>query len=340
MFAFSTLSAYSWVLFLGLAGFVLSSENNWMKYLAIFPFVLATSVDLVSSCILLALFLLYFYVTQERKIFSLFTLSVLILMIILQGLFLEQPFVLGSFQPTRLAADFISDLGGVSGISFSLFLLALVGVPLTLKRKKFLFGYIFLPLLIPIYLYNPHTIFYLALLLTLFAAAAFQEILKVRWVSKTLKQFTVLLIVLTLIFSTITYLERVTNIGPAKEEVKALSWIPEHKNREGIVFSIPEKSSYIQYFALRKPFYYPLAKDKLKERQGQEIINSTYITTTFPLLEEHNVSIIYITPGMRKDLPADQGLLFVLKNDRFKKIYSSEGYELWVFREEVELERT
>ena len=340
IFTFSTLSAYSLVLFLLLLGFVLSSERNTWKYLAIFPFMLATSVDLASSCILLALFLLYFYVKRQQKIFSLVVLATLILMIVLQGLFLNQPFVLGPFEDQRPAADFISDLGGASGISFSLFLLALIGIPFTLRKKKFMFGYVFLPLLVPIYLYNTHTIFYLSLLLALFAAASFQEIAESRWILETLKRFTILLVVLTLFFSTITYLERVTAVGPTAQDAHVLGWISQHKNREGRVFSDPGESYYIKYFARREPFYTLPGDESTTKKTGEEIFNSTYILTTFPLLEQHHISIIYITPPMRQNLPTDRGLLFVLKNERFKMIYSSEGYELWVFREEVDLERT
>ncbi len=336
---FSTLSAYSGVLFLLLLGFTLISEDNFCKYFAVLPFVLATSVDLVSSCVLLSLFLLYFYLQPQRKILLSAILAILILMIVLQGLFLGQPFILGPFLAHRPAADFISDLGGASGMSFSLFLLALIGIPLTFKRKRFLFGYVFLPLLIPIYLYSSQAIFYLSLLLALFAAASFQEIVESRWILSTLKQFTLLLIVLTLLFSTITYLERITVMGPTAADATALSWIPQHKNREGVVFSTLEESYYIKYFAQREPFYLLPGDYETKERRGQEISNSTYISTTFPLLERHNVSIIYITSRMRGDLPEDQGLLFVLKNDRFKMIYSYEGYEVWVFREAVDLER-
>lgn len=339
IFTFSTLSAYSGVIFLLLLGFVLSSEGTFWKYFAILPFVLATSIDLVSSCVLLGLFLLYFYLKREQKLFSSVILAILILAIVLQGLFLGQSFILGPFQAHRPAADLISDLGGVSGISFSLFLLALIGIPLTLKRKKFLFGYVFLPLLIPIYLYSSQAIFYLSLLLALFAAASFQMIMESRWTLETLKRFTILLIVLTLLFSTITYLERATAMGPTVADATALSWIPQHKNREGVVFSALEESYYIKYFAQREAFYLLPGGYSTKEKLGQDIFNSTYISTTFPLLDQHTVSIIYITPRMRENLPEDQGLLFVIKNDRFKMIYSYEGYEVWVFREEVDLER-
>ncbi len=56
------------------------------------------------------------------------------------------------------------------------------------------------------------------------------------------------------------------------------------------------------------------------------------IGTTFPIFEEQKVGAVYVTPDWKEQYPADQGgLLFLLKNERFKLGYSSEGYEVWKF---------
>ena len=64
-------------------------------------------------------------------------------------------------------------------------------------------------------------------------------------------------------------------------------------------------------------------------------MNSTYTATTFPLLNEHLIQIVYITPQMKKAYPPEQGLLFLLKNERFKILYESEGYEVWSFKRDL-----
>ncbi|HLD72105.1 MAG TPA: hypothetical protein VJA23_00820, partial [Candidatus Nanoarchaeia archaeon] len=78
--------------------------------------------------------------------------------------------------------------------------------------------------------------------------------------------------------------------------------------------------------------FYAFAENDLNKKElSQRIFSSLYIDELFPLLEQNQISIIYITKEMRSGLSAEQGLLFLLKNERFKIVYSSEDAEVWVF---------
>ena len=65
----------------------------------------------------------------------------------------------------------------------------------------------------------------------------------------------------------------------------------------------------------------------------QNISTALYIQDLFPLLEQEYITYIYLTPAMKRQLPPEQGLRFLLKNERFKLVYSSEDTEIWFFRQ-------
>ena len=48
-------------------------------------------------------------------------------------------------------------------------------------------------------------------------------------------------------------------------------------------------------------------------------------------LEENNISHIYINSKVKDSLRDDQGLQFLLKNERFKLLYSRGNSQVWMF---------
>jgi len=83
----------------------------------------------------------------------------------------------------------------------------------------------------------------------------------------------------------------------------------------------------------RKPVF-SLHQDYHQDSQlSQEIFNAFYIDELFPLLEKNEVSIIYVSEDMKRQLPTQQEFLFLLQNERFKLLYFSEEVEVWSFEE-------
>lgn len=242
---------------------------------------------------------------------------------------MQRPLFLGPFHPQNILADLISDLGGLSGVSFFIFLLALIGLTITWKRKKFNLAYLFLPLLIPVYTLSTQTIFFISIIIIFFATRGFLELLERKWALNNLKKFTIFLLILGIIFSSFTYLERVSAYEPTSANQETLAWIKFNTETDQIVYSTPENSAFIEYFAQREAF--AQFSNKQKENISQQVLSSIYIQELFPLLEENEISLLYLTPKMKTNLPADQGLLFLLKNERFKLLHAHEDFEVWEF---------
>ena len=137
---------------------------------------------------------------------------------------------------------------------------------------------------------------------------------------------------LGIVFSTITFWERSNDYGPTLSDKNALSWIKDNTLSQSIIFSSPENGEYVAYFAQRKPFYSFSEKNPAKYALSQEILSSIYIQDLFPILEDQGINIIYINKNLRDRLPQDRGFLFLLKNERFKLVYSNEEAQVWSFK--------
>ena len=49
-------------------------------------------------------------------------------------------------------------------------------------------------------------------------------------------------------------------------------------------------------------------------------------------MENHGISIIYLTPEMKEKLPKEQGFIFLLKNEKFILIHSKNDIEVWKYK--------
>ena len=330
IYTFSTLSMNSfWIFLVVLSFFLLSNSNDYLKYLSIVPFFLSTFFDLFSSLIVFLLLMIYF--AKNKRPFITSILTGYSLLSVIQWIF-NQTFVNGPFHSQKLLQDLIADLGGLSGISFFTIILAIIGVAITWKRKKLYFAYIFIPLIIPTYFFNSQVIFPLTILASFFAAVGIVKLFERQWNLITIKKYTFLLLILGIFFSTIVFLDRINETYPTTPYKDSLTWIKDNTGDKEIVFSEPENSYYIQYFSQREPFNKPHEKDAYKNEITMRILNSTYIAELEPLVDDNNLSILYITPEMKEKLPKEQGLIFLFKNEKFILIHSEKDIEVWKFK--------
>lgn len=346
LYSGSTLSAAMLVLFLMAAGFILlSNEGNKSKILSFAPLVLISFIDLFSTVITLFLLLLYRShqrngksakekITKEKSVqekkITTKIIWLLSLLLVLNALLFREAFVLGPFHIQDRTADLVSDLGGLSGIGFTVVLLSVIGILLFWHNCHYRWLYGVLLGILAVYIYSTQAILYLSVVAAFFAAVGFQALFRKKWSQPTLKMFTLLLVLLSICFSTVSYLQRISAPGPSQNDIAALTWIKENIPTEKSIVALPGQGYYVRYFSGHEPFYEPHQREK--ELREMTVLNSTYIGTTFPILEEHAVGAVYVTPDWKEKYPADQGgLLFLLKNERFKLEYSSKGYEVWKF---------
>ena len=328
IYTYTTLSLYSYVLFLFLLGLVmLTSPRSSPKLLAAIPFFLITFTDLLNVILLFVAAWYLWYKSGDKWLSRVMVTFVFIF--IIQWLVLQTPFILGPFHAQNKSADLIADLGGLHGIGFFLITLSIIGMVWCWKQERV--AYLFALILVGGFLLTSQILFPLLLVLAYFAALAVIRLFDRHWILDSLKRFTFLLLILGVLFSTMTYLEREKYILPTAADEEALTWLGEHSTEGARVFSYPENSYFISYFSHQPALEYPHQRSAELGNVTLSIIHSSYITDLFPLLENYNISYIYITPAMRNQLPSDGGLLFLLKNERFKLVHSSGRNEVWMY---------
>ncbi len=329
-----SLSSYALYLFLVLLGINLILREGNTKYVAFLPLALACFFDTFTAMLLLWAVIWYFFSFQKSKeSFPKIVVAVIAALLILNATVLNAPFLLGPFQVQNRAADLVSDLGGFSGVGIFCLLLALIGLVVSLQRKKIFITLVPLVIFVTAYIFNVQTIFFLALFVTILAAIGFIYIWEQPWKFSFLRSATILLLLLGMSFSAVAYLDRMAQHPPSQQDIAALQWIERNTNPEAVVLSSPDNSYYISYFAQRQPALTLHHNYAQQYNLSENVFTAYYINELFPLLEKNNVSIIYVSEDMKHRLPKQQEFLFLLQNERFKLLYFSGDTEVWSFVE-------
>ena len=237
--SFSIISGYGFFAVLSLGGIWLLCKGSRWQYFSLLLFIPATFIDGFSTLLLISAIAVYAWKTQWKRrlskrkwIFPTIIIPLALFVIFLQqNLLLKQPFFMGPFHEERFLPDLISDLGGLSGISLFLIILFIIGVALLWKRKSDSVAYLFLLPLLPAYFFSTQTILLLSLLISFFAAVGMILIFERDWAVPFLKNFTLFLLLISIAFSSATYLQRMTFEGPYAGDQQALSWIRQYWRR-------------------------------------------------------------------------------------------------------------
>ena len=356
----STMSnIYSVPVFMTLLGvYLLFKKNIFLTVLSSLAFAAAISFGIFNSLLVITIIISYLIdETQKEKVsletkkprfsfkskkaavflFMLFIISVLCFPLYFQ----QRTKVLPA---ANMLQGSISDLGALIGIGVFNILLAIVGFFLIWKKRKE-YSFIFLPFLIMFmfFFYTKNVIVYLTFIFSILAGHAFFKIKNMDWQVKMIKNLTVLLMICGLAFSTISYLNRVSNMQPDNEVIKSLDWLKHYSRQDEIVFSHYSKGFWINSIAERpvvtdKMFeYYPNAEERFND--SLEIFYSRNLKNTKSLLEKYNIHYIWIDNEMKNGLvweEEQQGLLFLFRNNEtFNNIYNNQGIEIWEIKKEV-----
>ena len=325
IYALTSLSIVIYLAMLIILGFLmLNYKNKIINYFSILPLAIATYFDFFSSIIVLIFVGVYFLIKRKKyeKMFLMMYFVILFVISILQVLFNHQKFILNLVENQSIVTNLISDLGAISGVSFFLLILSVVGFFSLYKKKKLLWLYLFIPYLFIGYYLNVNYLLYFSFVLIFLATHAICVLINRKWSLESLSKVTVWLIVLGIVFSSTTYVESHEAI-PTSDNVKTLTWMGNNLKNENKVFTQSDFVDIAKYHINNEVIV-------IEDRQTySKIYDSQYIIDLFPVLEQKGIDIIYL-PN-KDELRECEGLRFLLKNERFKMIYSSKNSEVWEF---------
>ena len=325
IYALTSLSIVIYLAMLIILGFLmLNYKNKIINYFSILPLAIATYFDFFSSIIVLIFVGVYFLIKRKKyeKMFLMMYFVILFVISILQVLFNHQKFILNLVENQSIVTNLISDLGAISGVSFFLLILSVVGFFSLYKKKKLLWLYLFIPYLFIGYYLNVNYLLYFSFVLIFLATHAICVLINRKWSLESLSKVTVWLIVLGIVFSSTTYVESHEAI-PTSDNVKTLTWMGNNLKNENKVFTQSDFVDIAKYHINNEVIV-------IEDRQTySKIYDSQYIIDLFPVLEQKGIDIIFL-PN-KDELREGEGLRFLLKNERFKMIYSSKNSEVWEF---------
>ncbi len=322
--------------------------SNYIQYIAmlLLLIVLITTSILFTYFLLILLFVIQM-IYRKMNYWLLLIAAIIIIITVILGLS-HMGRLPQQITPTNIFEENVSDLGAMLGFGvFQLMLLFLGFFKLSSKKnyKLLLFGTI---VLLMLGRYYPDLKYIGNIFIALIAALTCIQLLQQQWKLTLIKDITIFLIILGILFSALATITKISIDHPTAEEQTALLFLKEYAktnqdgDQNGILLTAANLGHFIEYTTksgvlLDSTSYLEQQSSdyNLKMDQMKLLFNSRDIKQTIPLLEKLNIKYIFITNEMKTKTiwkKQDQGLLFLLQNsERFKKVYESKDTELWAF---------
>jgi hypothetical protein len=339
IFTSGTINEVSVSLFLLFLGTYLFQRKNTPVVWPLIVFLLSTLFNLIN--IFIILFLLIFisenYIEKKKDSNLIITFVFMLAVIYYAPLYLNNNIITFIEMTTQNNfVNFISDLGAQIGISIFALILGLIGILRTWEYKHKLKNiYLLMAILFFIGFYINYTNIYLNVFFSIFAGLTLTRIINMKWEAPMLKRVMILLLIYGLLFSSISYIKRVSELGPDRNIQESLEWLGENSEKDEIVFSHYSKGLWIEYWSdlpviTDSLFNYDNVYQRLSN--SNELFYSRNLEKTKILLNNYNITYIYIDNSMKEGQVWDkkEGLWYSFRNNEtFNNIYKKNGIEIW-----------
>src|SRR3989338_2303363 len=342
IYLFSTSNYYFIPLFLNLLAFYFLLKDK--KILTTILIALTTLFGIIHPLVGLIAVLIYTLIKNRKSLpWFYITLAITLILILLKYV----PVLIKFGLPDIFMIDnlpvhqqLFSDLGGKISLSIFALILAFIGIVVTWKKKQdYITTHIIFIILFILSLFYIPILIYLNLLLAILVAFGVLKLIQRRWESKFIKNFTILILSLGLIFSGLSYAKQTADSLPNKDIVEGLSLI-ETDSELKTVFSHYSNGYWINYLA-KKPnvmdpsFAYAPSLQQTYE-DSQDLFYSRDLKNSTEIIERYNIGYILITPEMKEGKvwhEDEEGLLFLLEfSKNFRSVYAQKGVEVWEIR--------
>jgi hypothetical protein len=326
MYVFSASVPDSMALLIVFFAFYLSLFKSWalkvLSLLAAFSLLLFGSFPFLLSLVLIVSSLVK---ARNKQL-------ILISLLFLAGIAF---WVYGIASPDVSFGSFLSsivaDFGGLYGLGLFHLLLALAGIiilwPHRLTARPMYFSAIFL--LGAFGVFGSRIILYSVFIAAFFSAVAIKWLANFKWESALIKRFTIIVVACGLLFSTVSYLDRISSMEPTPNLVSGLDWL--RQQPPGVVLSDPSNTFWIEYFAGMQA----LAKPGENDESISALFASRNLQFTNETLYSEGVKYIWIDSSMKAGKvwqKPQEGMLFLFRsNVTFLKIDERFGLETWEY---------
>ncbi len=240
-----------------------------------------------------------------------------------------------------LLQQLLSDLGGKFGISvFALFISIFGAYTFWTERKVRAFPHAFFFILSTLFFTffsASYYLLYLILPITVFATTGFFSLIRRQWKMENLRDLTIFLLILGIIFSATSTVSRTAAIEPDPEMMSALLWLKENSYENAIILTSEKYANTVTYATERRVIYDKIAaadpENELIVEEVQRLFHTRDIDVALSFFEHYQIDYVIVFSDMSSGLiwnTNEEGLLFVLKNGKnFKKVFENNNVAIW-----------
>jgi|GEM_PF-5243138 len=313
IYTFTSSNFNSMALFLTLLGAWMFKKQK-SHFLSIVPFILSSLFSIFNSIVsLMAIFLLSYSKDKKEK-FKILTIIIMVLVTIFANV---------DFYYKNQFTGLFTDFGSFTGISLILLILSIIGFAYSWKsNEKAKFAHFSVIIFtIMFFIFDNTILIYLNPALCVLAAYGIIFLLNRKWNSETVKNITLFLIMLGLIFSAVSYETRLKSFEPNNEMFDAFQFLSEQA--KGIVVANPDYSSYLTHFQMQPLIFYPRIYMEKTEVDYRYAFSLREMDKLRRFLDSNRVRYI-IT-----DEKTPESFLQALENNDFTKIYENSKIKIY-----------
>lgn len=233
--------------------------------------------------------------------------------------------ILGDFNP-----GIISDLGAKVGSSVFAILFVAFSFLFFWNRKKFISLYAIAGLLFLFSLKVEFGIFYFSLFLNILVGLCFFELLRIRWESKLVRDLILLIFVCGLLFSGLSYTNRISKDKPDDVFFNALNRLPDG----AVVFSDMGYGNWITYGGKKNVWHSFMSREEAEiiSKDLSIVLESKDYAKTTEVFEKYQVDYILLDSELKQKWHESE-LVYLLKYDSegFRFLFEENGIEVWRF---------
>lgn len=337
IYLFSTSNLYIFPVLSGLIAFlfILADKKIWAGFFILLSFFFGIIPGITLT-------ILYFvYIFRNKKIrWLIIPLAVLvsIILYLIKGFlpfgldfFIQQEGIKYAYQ------NLISDFGGKFGLGIFGLILAFLGLVKLWKKKysnMIFYSVVFLMLILCFF--EIKTLFYLIFVFSFLVVLGIIYLFELNFQSKFIKDFSIFVLILGVFFSGVSYVNELRHSLPDTDLIRGFDGMETLSNPEDVFFSHYSRGFWIEGMANRKVVMdedFILAPD-IDERykDSEDLLKTRDIDLALKILNKYNVKYILFDKAIKETLweGDEEGLLFLLKySEKFKKVYNSNGIEVW-----------
>jgi hypothetical protein len=338
IYAFTVSSPHSAAVFLSMLGFYLFLQKSRIKFiLSVLCFVVVSLFSVFHT--LFVLLLLLAYVSTRRHQQSRFFIVLFIMALLSFARKIDMYYNYTYTPSIDVVGNLFSDLGGVIGFGIFSILLAFYGLVSAWEDKaRFVYFFILsLLLIVSLSIIGNFSNIYLMFFVAVAAGLGFVRLYEAEWSIPFLKNLALLVIVCGLLFSTLSYVTRLSSMEPDKDIIEGVEWLGSNAFKDEFVLSHYDNGYLISAVARNPVLVDSLSSygydQKFLYKVQDSLFYSRNLKQTRQLLDAYRIKYIFITPDMASGLvwnKPDEGMLFLLSHSNvFNKVYNASGIEIY-----------